>query len=260
MFFQVSNEIPNIQPETIFSIGSFPVTNSLLLINLMTVLLIIFVIWLNRTIKLQPGKVQSVIEMFYEAVEKLINQITGSIKITNRIFPMIAALFLFVGVGNLITYIPGLASVTYDGASIFRSPTSDFNTTFGLALVMLFLIQIQAIVDSGLFGYIGKFIQIKGLIEGFKQGPGAAAMAFVEFLIGFLDIISEIAKVISLSMRLFGNIYAGDILMVIIMGAFAYGLPAVWLAMSLLVGVIQALVFGALIAAYYGTVISPENA
>ena len=76
-------------------------------------------------------------------------------------------------------------------------------------------------------------------------------MAIIDFLIGLLDIISEFAKVISLSLRLFGNMYAGEILASILLGAFALMVPAPWLAMNLLVAVIQAIVFGSLCAAYY---------
>ena len=76
-------------------------------------------------------------------------------------------------------------------------------------------------------------------------------MGIINFLIGLLDIITEVARVISLSIRLFGNMFAGEMLTVIILGFVAYGLPVVWMSMSLLVGVIQAMVFGSLTAAYY---------
>ncbi len=259
MFWRVESSIPTLQPETIFMIGSFPVTNSLLMINLITLLLIVGVVLLNRTMKLRPGKAQAAVELFYEGIASLVNQITNNQKVTNRILYMIGALFVFVGIANLIGFVPGLTSITYNGEALFRSATSDFNTTFGLALVMLLLVQAQAIADAGVFGYIGKFIQVKAVVNGFRQGIGAGALGLVEFFIGLLDIISEIAKVISLSMRLFGNIYAGEILMVIILGGFAYGLPALWMAMSMFVGVIQALVFGALIAAYYGSVVTADS-
>jgi len=75
-------------------------------------------------------------------------------------------------------------------------------------------------------------------------------------LIGLLDIVSEFAKVISLSLRLFGNMYAGDVLAAILLGTLAIAVPAPWLAMNLLVGVLQALVFGALTAAYYSLAVA----
>lgn len=74
-----------------------------------------------------------------------------------------------------------------------------------------------------------------------------------------MDIISEIAKVISLSFRLFGNIYAGQVMAVIIMGALAYALPAVWSSLGILFGLVQAIVFGSLVAAYYMIALKPPE-
>ena len=116
---------------------------------------------------------------------------------------------------------------------------------------MMILVQIESVRDWGIFGYIGKYVQVKEVWKGFKKGTGEGMVAVVNFIIGLLDVISEIAKVVSLSVRLFGNIYAGEILMTILLGAFAYALPSVWLGMNIFVGVIQALVFGSLVAAYY---------
>ena len=259
MFFQITGEIPNIQPETIFHIANFPVTNSLLMINLIILLLIVFLIWFNKIIKVKPGKAQTVIEMFLDSIMNLINQITNKREVSEKIFPMIATLFIFIGISNLIGLIPGLTSITAGDVALFRTPTTDFNTTFSIATALLILVQIQSIIDWGLLGYIGRFIQVKGIWIGFRKSIGEGMVAIINFLIGLLDIVSEIAKIISLSVRLFGNIYAGEILMVIIMGGFAYALPAVWLGMNLFTGIIQSLVFGALIAAYYGTALKEEN-
>ncbi len=255
----VPGTTPNLQPSTVFEIFGWPVTSSLMMIWVVMLLVIVFVVVLNVTLKLVPGKTQNIFEMLYEAMLGLIDQITRKREISEKIFPIIASLFIFVGLSNLVSFIPGLTSITYNGSEVLRSPTSDFNTTFSIALAMMILVQVQSIRDWGLFGYIGRYIQIKPLIQGFKQGIGPGLNAVINFLIGLLDIVSEIAKVISLSMRLFGNIYAGEILMVIILGGLAYGLPAVWMGMSMFTGIIQALVFGALIAAYYTISLKEED-
>jgi F-type H+-transporting ATPase subunit a len=183
----------------------------------------------------------------------------GVVKEESLMFSLVTALFLYIGVANLITIIPGVASVTYEGVSIFRSPTSDFNTTLGLALAMVVLIQLYAFKQFGFWGYVGKFIQLSGIIKGFKQGVGAGFMAIINFLIGLLDIVSEAAKVVSLSLRLFGNIYAGEVLAVIVLGALAYILPATWMALNILFALVQAVVFGALVAAYYSIAVTVEE-
>jgi F-type H+-transporting ATPase subunit a len=84
-------------------------------------------------------------------------------------------------------------------------------------------------------------------------------IGLVEFFVGILDIIGEIAKVVSLSFRLFGNVYAGQVLAIIIMGAFAWGLPTVWSVMSNFTGILQGFVFAALVAVYYSLSVKPDE-
>ena len=189
--------------------------------------------------------------MVYEAMKGLINNLTGNVKYTEKLLPLIGGLFVFIGLSNLIGLIPGIGAITYNGMSIFRTPTNDFNTTFSLALGMILLIQLISLRDWGFFGHLGKYIKLKEVYLGFKKGIGAGFMSLIDVFIGITDIISEIARVISLSLRLFGNMYAGDFLTVILFGAFAYGLPSLWLAMNLLVAVVQAMIFGSLTTIYY---------
>ncbi|MEX2405153.1 MAG: FoF1 ATP synthase subunit a [Candidatus Paceibacterota bacterium] len=256
---QIHREIAPVGPETIAYIGGFPITNSFLLIILIGILFAIVGAYTVRRFSLVPNKLQNTIEVLYESMLNLTNQITSSRKLSERIFPLIGALFVYIGVANCIGLIPGVTSFTYNGIPLFRTPTSDFNTTFGLALAMMLLIQIESIRDYGVLGYIGRFIRIKELIVGFKKGIKDGALALVNFFIGFLDIIAEAAKVISLSFRLFGNMFAGEVLAILIIGALAYILPSLWLSLNLLFAVVQAIVFGALVAAYYTLSVKREE-
>ena len=95
------------------------------------------------------------------------------------------------------------------------------------------------------------FIKIKELYNGFRKSFKDGLFSIIDFFIGFLDIISELAKVISLSLRLFGNIYAGIVLTSVIFTGMAYILPSVWVGMGLLFAIVQAVVFSSLITAYY---------
>jgi F-type H+-transporting ATPase subunit a len=147
--------------------------------------------------------------------------------------------------------LPGLSAILYNGSTVFRGPTSDFNTTFGLAFGAVLFLQFVSIKDFGFLGYLGKFFKFKEIYFGFKSSVGDGFMAIVDFFIGLLDIVGEFAKVVSLSLRLFGNMYAGDVLSTLILGSFAYVLPVTWSAMSLLSGVVQAIVFGSLVTSYY---------
>ncbi len=256
MFLQVPTEQPSVQPEILFEIGQLPVTNAMMTGALVTVLLLIMSVCVSKRRKLKPSRFQTVMEMAVEGFLGLLESITGNKKSAQQLLPLIGTLFIFIGVGNLIALIPGLTSFTYEGKNIFRTATNDFNLTFSIATAMVIYTNFASMKAFGLFGHLGKFFKFKDVVLGFKEGIGAGVLAIVDFLIGLLDIISELAKIISLSLRLFGNMYAGDVLAAILLGALAVAIPAPWLAMNLLVGVLQALVFGALTAAYYSLAVA----
>lgn len=260
-FFQqigIVRDIPGLDPDIVFTVFGFPIASSTLMILLITLILAILSGVIVKTFAVRPGKFQVVVEMLYEQVVGLVDQITNSRKHSERVFPIIGAMLVYLTIANLIGLIPGLTELTYNGTPIFRSPTADFNTTFGLAFGAILILQFVSIKDYGVLGHLGKFIKVKEVYQGFKQGVSAGFVALIDFFVGVLDIIGEIAKVVSLALRLFGNMYAGNVLMVIIFGALAYVLPAVWLGMNIFVGVLQAMVFSALVAAYYMLAVKPE--
>lgn len=252
-------EIPTVKPETIFHVGNFPVANSTLMSFFMVIVVAAVCLYLNRKASLKPRLFQQIVEMIYEAMVGMVHRITADQKRTETIFPIVGALFVFVGLSNVLGLLPGLQSFTYDRQPLLRVPTSDFNTTFTLAIGMIILIQIISVREWGILGFIGRYIKIKELTHGLRHGFGGMAMALIEFFIGLLEIIAEFAKIISLSLRLFGNIYAHEVLTVIIMSGFAFGVPAIWLGMGVLVAVVQTIVFGSLLTAYYMMAAKPVS-
>jgi len=250
-FLQISRPIDPIYSETIFTIFGYKINNTTLLSIFILFLFAFICFFVIRKFKLKPNKIQIVIEMIYELIENLVFQITGSKRETKIILPFIGSIFLFILFSNLLPNIPGLTSFIYDGKAIFRSPTSDFSTTFSLALAALIVIQIISIKDFGILEYISKFIKIKDLYLGFRKGIKEGMLALINFFVGFLDIIGELAKLFSVSLRLFGNIYAGMVLATVVSGIMAYILPSILQVMGLLVAVVQAIVFTSLITVYY---------
>lgn len=258
--FKVVRDNPSIQPDVIFNIGNIPVTNSFLMSVLVLFILLSIIIFVNINIKKDFNKKISIVESMFEALSDWFFKIAGTKRNLDRILAITATLFVFILVSNFIGIIPGLTAITFDDKSLFRSPTNDFNTTFSIALAVLLIIQLESIRDFGLFGYIGRFVKLKEVVEGFKGGIGKGFMSLIDLFIGLMDIVSEIAKVVSLSLRLFGNLYAGEVLATILAGVLAYGLPSVWGIMSSLSGFIQAIVFSSLVAVYYvGSVKSRED-
>ena len=249
--FRIHREITNVNPASIINIGNFKIANTTLASFLILVFFILFSYFAIRKYKINPNKSQTIVEILLESMLDLLTQITGSIKYAKVLFPLIASLFLYIGFSNLMGIIPGIMSIEWNGLPVFRSPTSDFNTTVGLALGSVVLTNAISIKDWGFFGHLDKFFKFKDVYNGFKGGLKSGFLSIIDFAIGLLDIVGEIAKVVSLSLRLFGNMYAGEILAGLILGSFAYGIPILWTSMSLLSGVVQAIVFGSLTTAYY---------
>ncbi len=253
-------EATSIRPETVFHILGLEITNAMLLGVIVTLMLFVLSVYTSKKLRLKPSRFQLFVEQLVISFHSLTKNILGTEKAADKLLPLIGTLFIFFGIGNIIGLIPGVSSITYDGVALFRTPTNDFNMTFAIALAMVILTNIISIKTVGVFGYIGKFFKFKEVYQGFKKGFGAGMLSIVDFIIGLLDIISELAKVFSLSLRLFGNMFAGEILAAVLLGAFAIAVPTVWLGMNLFVGILQAMVFGALTAAYYGLAVEQPEA
>lgn len=256
---QIQRDIPSLDPIFVLRFLGIPIANSTAMIFFIATLFAVGGFLITRYFKEIPNKAQAAIETVYDAIEGLLEQITDSKEHARTLLPIIGSLLIYLIIANIISLVPGLTSITVDGNSLFQSPTADFNTTIGLSAAAVLIIQIIGIKSNGLFGYIGKFIRIKEVFAGFKKGIGDGFIALIDFFVGLLDIVGEVAKVVSLALRLFGNMYAGNILMVILFGAVAYIVPAIWLGMNIFVGVLQAIVFSSLVAAYYMSVIKTES-
>lgn len=250
-FLQYPREVAGVSSDIVFTIGYVPFANSTLYLILIAVVLGVLSWLLSRSLKVVPGGTQLVVESIYEWVAGLISQITRSEKRTVAILPVVGSIFVFIAASNYAGLLPGVGSFTYDGTSIFRTPTSDFNTTLALALGSIVAINAISISEWGILGYLGKFFKFKEIYLGFRKGIGAGLMSIVDFFIGLLDIVGEITKVMSLSLRLFGNMYAGEILTTVLIGSFAFFVPALWMAMGVLSSAVQAVVFTSLVIVFY---------
>jgi F-type H+-transporting ATPase subunit a len=250
-FLQYPREIAGVSSDIVFTIGYVPFANSTLYLILIAVVLGVLSWFLSRSLKVVPGGVQLVVESVYEWVSGLISQITRNDERTRAILPVVGSIFVFIAASNYAGLLPGMGSFTYDGTAIFRTPTSDFNTTLALAFGSIVAINAISVYEWGLFGYLGKFFKFKEIYLGFRKGIGPGFMAIVDFFIGLLDVVGELTKVMSLSLRLFGNMYAGEILTTVLIGSFAFFVPALWMAMGVLSSAVQAVVFTSLVIVFY---------
>lgn len=260
--FRVHEEIPAISAPVIGSIGPIAVATSTITVLFITLLLLILCVKTARS-KLIPNTFQHLLEMLYENIASFITSIVGTKEKAQVVIPYVGALMIYLLVANLLPMMPGVSGlyVVIDGEHVplLRGATTDFNTTFGLAFAVVIMMQLVGMKEQGVLGYLSHFIQIKQVYKGFRKGFGEGMVAVIGFFVGLIEIISELAKMLSLSLRLFGNLFAHEVLTVILLGAFAYGVPAIWMGMGFLVGVVQSIVFVALVTVYYSLVLKKEG-
>lgn len=228
-----------LKAEPIFHIGSFSVTNTLLLSWVTVALLIVSGLTVSRAIKSVPGKLQNLFESFVEGFLGLMEPVLGSRRLAEKYFPLVSSIFLFVLVSNWLGIFPVLGALGFFEGSgshqvfvpMFRSPASDLNFTLALAVFSVIAVNVVGAKELGLFRYLGKYFNFSNPIN---------------FFVGILEFFSEFAKMISFSFRLFGNIFAGEVLLIIMGVLSPFLAPIPFLFLEIFVGLIQAFIFSML--------------
>ncbi len=248
-------KIPPLPAEVLFHILGFSITNTIINTWIAMVIFLCLGIAIKRHISMKPGKLQNASEFFLEQILGYFDQVTGNREKTIRFLPIVGSIFFFVLLSNWLGIIPGTGNLTYHHEFVLRSANSDLNLTLAMALVSVILSHVYAFMSIGVFTHLGKFVQIKKVFLSLKKGPIAVISAIVEFFVGLLEIISEVAKVISLSLRLFGNVFAGEVLMMVLSSLIALLVPTPFMLLELFVGIIQAAVFAMLTLVYMSTAV-----
>lgn len=247
--------------EPIAHFGSFTVTNSLFTSWVVVFILIVIAVIVKTSIKKIPRGIQNLFEILIEEAHDLCDQVTNSRAITNKAFPIVFAIFMFVLLNNWFGILPlggfGLVEIGEHGKMfipLFRSGTADINGTLPLAIMSVIGANIFGIISIGLWKTINKYVNLNALGSIFtkvKKDPSILMTAPIMFAVGFLELVGEFAKIASLSFRLFGNVFAGEVLLASMGAIIAYILPTPFLLLEVLVGVIQAFIFAILTLVYY---------
>lgn len=240
----------SISAEKIGEIFGLPLTNSILTTWLVMIILIGGGFLLTRKISLVPNNNQNFIELIIEGLYNLFEGING--KNVKKFFPLLATLFIFIIFANWFGLFPGVGSLGIiksdheetEFLPILRGATADLNTTLALALVAIFSIQYYGFKELGFKAHISKYINFKNPIY---------------FFVGFLEIISEFSRILSFAFRLFGNIFAGEVLLAVVAFLIPLLAPLPFLALEIFVGFIQALVFAMLTSVLLNMATSHEN-
>ena len=214
------------------------------------VLLIGFGLFIKSRLKPVPGKIQNLTEALIGGMETFMTTVTGDKEKTRKFFPLIATLFIFILISNWLGILPGVGSIglaEHEGEGLvpfFRSTNSDINMTLALAIISVMSTQVFGILMVGFFHHFSRFISFKSPIR---------------FFTGILELIAEIAKIISFSFRLFGNIFAGEVLLMVIFFLVPLIVPLPFMLLEIFVGFIQALVFAMLTLVFLTVATSKEH-
>ena len=258
----------SIKAEEIFNVLGVPVTNSLIASFLVVIIFLLIGLYFSRNAESTSSKAVFFIRFIIIKLHETFEPILG--KLNSRVFPFVVSLFLFIILANWLGLLPGFGSITFKKtpaysvsidrleneteerntsetkqvdaeeppSPLLRGATADLNMTLALALLAFIAIQYYGFKEVGVRGYLGKFITFKGPID---------------FFSGILELISEFSKIISFSFRLFGNIFAGEVLLAVI----AFLIPVLasfpFLMLEVFVGFIQAIVFAMLTAVFINT-------
>ncbi len=227
----------HLSPYILGNIGGLPLTSSLLTSWVAMFLLVVLAVVLKRKIKMIPGKLQSLFEMVLGGAYDYIADTLENKELARKYFPIIMTIFLFILVMNWLGLFPGVTSIgIYDDQNklipLLYPPATDLNITLAFAIIAFVVIEFAGIVAIGFWRYAGKFFNFSSPLA---------------FAIGIIEFISELARLISFSFRLFGNIFAGKTLILVVMFlATPYLLPVPLLAYEMFVGLIQAFIFAIL--------------
>ncbi len=207
-------------------------TNTMLTMFLITALLLVLMLIFTRGRAAVPGRVQNFVEWGVESLDNFAHGMGGPG--ARAYVPMFTCFFVLILAFNWSGLVPPIGRVEY-----LRAPTSDVNVTIGLALVSFFTFEVEGFRHLGFKGYAGKFFP---LYE-FKNGIGAGVIAL---FVGLVELMLEFVKPLTLSMRLFGNIFGGEVALGVVTALFVAILPVALYGLEIMLTFVQALIFSTL--------------
>lgn len=243
--------------EALFNLGPLPVTNSMVTSWVVALVLIILIRLAVRTPRLVPTKGQAIVESLVQGILDLISPIVGT-KVARAAFPLLVGLFIFILTQNWSGLFPGVGTVYVKNAEagwaeLIRPGNADMNSTLALAVVAtvcwFYYIMRYAGLKMVLFDIFGNKAdkkEIPAVIYYF--------LFIIFFAVGVIELISIAFRPVSLSFRLFGNVFGGENLMHAMSSMCKWGLPIPFYFLEVLIGFVQALVFTLLVSVYIGLI------
>lgn len=257
---QISHEI-TLFAEPIYHYKNFPITNALLTSWVAVIFIIVLSFIIRSKLREIPRGIQGFFEIIIESGLSLCDQVTNSRALSVKIFPIAISVFFFIIINNWFGILPlgglgiiekgehGLAFIPF-----LRGGTADINTTLALAIMAVFGANIFGVFSIGIWKTFNKYVNLKAIGEigkKIRKEPTIIIVAPITFFVGLIEIVGEFAKIASLSFRLFGNVFAGEVLLVSMAALVGYIVPIPFIFLEILIGAIQALIFSILLIVYF---------
>jgi F-type H+-transporting ATPase subunit a len=270
-FMNVSKPHVELPSEGLFEVAGFSITNTLIASWLSIIVLVVVFYLCTRKMKLIPGRLQNLAEMAVEALLSFVKSVAGE-KHARLLFPAVATIFIYVITNAYLALLPFFGTIVVTGhegtaVPLFRSANTDINVPLSIAVMSFIFVEFWGMKSLGAFRYLGEFFNfgqigrgVKDLLMG-KVRPAITniAFGFINLFVGMLEVFSHLIRIISFTFRLFGNMTAGEMLLLV----SAFLIPLIFTipfyGLELLIGFIQALIFAGLTLVFGTIAVAPMH-
>mgnify|MGYP001559809393 FL=1 len=226
----------SLSAEQIGTLWGLPITNTMLMSFVVFALLAMLTFFVRKNLALIPGRSQTLVETLFVGILDYMTEVLENEKLARQLFPVILTIFLFIFTANLIEFTPGIGSVGWSHPEgefipLLRSMNTDLNTTLAITIVAFLAIEIAGVATLGALKYGGKFVNVTSVLG---------------FFVGIIELFSELARLVSFSFRLFGNVFAGEVVILVIQHFVPMVLPVPIMVFEVFVGFMQAAIFSLL--------------
>jgi F-type H+-transporting ATPase subunit a len=263
---------PKLPAEVVFHIFGFPIANSVIAAWVTIVVLVGISYAATRKVKLIPSRLQAFLESILGWLYDFCKEVAGE-ENGRRFFPIVTTIFLFVIANAWLGLVPGYGSIHVIGAEgehvhLLRPANTDINVPLAIALMSFIFVEYFGIRSLGGLRYLSKFVNVGGFFRGMRQlfsGKPKAGMSemftgVISIFVGMLEALSEFIRIVSFTFRLFGNMTAGEILLLIVMFLVPWVVALPFYGLEILVGFVQALIFGGLTLVFLTIAVAPHGA
>ena len=270
-FLNVSKPHIELPAEGLFEVAGFPITNTLIA-SWLTIIVLVSVFYVcTRKMKLIPGRLQNLAEMAVEALLSFVEGAAGK-KHARLLLPAVATIFIYVIANAYLALLPFFSAIVVTGhegdlVPLLRGANTDVNVPLSIAVMSFVFVEFWGMKSLGTFRYLGEFFNVGQLGRGIKElfrGKIRSAITnvgfgFINLFVGLLEVFSHLIRIVSFTFRLFGNMTAGEILVLV----SAFLIPLIFTipfyGLELLIGLIQALIFAGLTLVFGIIAIRPTH-